>query len=207
MELNDKYLLQRIANHLMMNTSCTKDIGLYHGKMGIVIFFVHYSRYMNNDTYSDFASEILNEVYMRVNVNLPIDFENGLCGIGWGIEYLLQNDFVEGDGADILFDVDKKIMERDLKRITDLNFKTGLEGISCYIQSRILSSIRNSSILPFDSVYLSDWECCRKKNMQYLMPEVLKSIVKDSFCQGNFHETEIGLEKGHAGFALKKILW
>ncbi|WP_167369826.1 hypothetical protein [Parabacteroides massiliensis] len=38
-------ITERIINHLVMASSFTSDIGLYHGKMGIVIALCHYARF------------------------------------------------------------------------------------------------------------------------------------------------------------------
>jgi len=119
----DDTLLERIARHLMMHASFLPNIGLYHGKMGIVLFFAHYARYTGNPLYEEYAGELMNEVYEGYHPNLPANFEYGLCGIGWGIEYLLQNGFMEGDADEILAEIDAHVMERDLRRITDLDDK------------------------------------------------------------------------------------
>ena len=161
--MNDEKMLTRIANHLIMNASFLTDLGLYHGKMGIVLFFAHYGRYTGETLYDDFAGELLDEIQNEIHIDMPINFESGLCGIGWGIEYLLENGFMEGDSDEILSDIDIKIMEWDLRRIKDLSFRTGLEGISCYIQKRIDSPFRKKDTMPFDDIYLSDWQITIKK--------------------------------------------
>ncbi len=50
-------LLERIANHSTINSSFLDNLGLFHGKMGIVIFFYHYSRYTNNPIYDELLCE------------------------------------------------------------------------------------------------------------------------------------------------------
>lgn len=126
-------LLRRIANHLILHSIDIEDIGLFHGKMGVVLFFAHYARYTDSAIYDDFAGELLEEICENIPETLPINLETGLCGIGWGIEYLIQNGFMEGDSNEILTEIDKKVMERDLRRIKDLSLETGLMGISSYI--------------------------------------------------------------------------
>ncbi len=129
---NEKYnneLLQRITNHLIINSSFLNNLGLFHDKMGIVIFFYHYARYINNPIYDEFAGELLDEIFEEIHDKLPIDFENGYLGIGWGIEYLAEQKFISGDTNDILRDIDKKVMERDVRRISDVFLNTGLEGV------------------------------------------------------------------------------
>ena len=150
----DNAFLERISRHMIMHASFLPNIGLYHGKMGIVLFFAHYARYTGNTLYEDFAGEILEEVYEGIHRNLPANFEYGLCGIGWGIEYLLQNGFMEGDADEMLAEIDAYVMERDLRRITDHSIRTGLEGILYYINKRINSPSRKTENLPFDDIYI-----------------------------------------------------
>lgn len=121
-------LLKRIADHQMLHGSFRRDLGVLNGKMGIVLFFFHYARYTGRVLYEDFAGEMLEEVIQELHSDLPIRFSDGLCGIGWGVEYLIQNAFIEGDSDEILEDLDQKIMEWDPRRATDLSFESGLEG-------------------------------------------------------------------------------
>ncbi len=78
----------RIINTLLLNASFIDNIGLMHGKMGISIFFFHLSRKTGKQIYEDYAGELIDEIYDDINTSTPVDFENGLAGIGWGIEYL-----------------------------------------------------------------------------------------------------------------------
>ena len=196
---------QRIIRHLMLQASFTSNVGLYHGKMGIVLLFAHYGRFMENTLYGDFAGELLDEIYEDIHSDTPIDFENGLCGIGWAIEYLLQNGFMEGDSDEVLFEIDRKIMERDILRINDTSFRTGLGGVSCYIQKRINSPNRTCHLKPFDEMYIKNWK--------YAVPFpkivddncILSSIIKTVPAGDNIHSWELGLENGCAGYVLKDI--
>ena len=57
----DDILLERIATLLIIQTSAMDDVGLYYGKMGIVLFFAHYARYTGCSVYEDFADELMGE--------------------------------------------------------------------------------------------------------------------------------------------------
>ncbi|MDD4404155.1 MAG: hypothetical protein PHO36_05170 [Parabacteroides sp.] len=198
-------LLKRIANHLIINASYLNNLGLYHGKMGIVLFFVHYARYTGDLLYDDFARKLINEIYDEIRDDIPINFENGLCGIGWGIEYLLEYGFMNGKSEEILADIDLKIMERNLRRVTDLSLKTGVLGIICYGSKHINSRSNKSGKLPFDSEYLSDFMCLK----QYNIPNdnmILLNIASEFIVKDNAREWLLGLENGCAGYGLKSML-
>lgn len=147
----DKY--HQALAYLTINSSFLGDLGLFHGRMGIVLFFAHYARVTQNKQYEDFAEILLDEIYEEIHWDLPINLENGLCGIGWGIEYLVQHGFMEGNTDEILADLDRKVMEIDPLRISDLSFRRGLAGIIFYVIAR-LNSYRETNKLPFDNAYL-----------------------------------------------------
>ena len=147
----DKY--HQALAYLTINSSFLGDLGLFHGRMGIVLFFAHYARVTQNKQYEDFAEILLDEIYEEIHWDLPINLENGLCGIGWGIEYLVQHGFMEGNTDEILADLDRKVMEIDPLRISDLSFRRGLAGIIFYVIAR-LNANRETSNLPFDQEYL-----------------------------------------------------
>ena len=60
-------ITERIVNHLVMASSLTPDIGLYHGKMGIVIALCRYARFAQKPIYDDFAGELLDEVCSSIH--------------------------------------------------------------------------------------------------------------------------------------------
>ena len=202
------HLLERIANHLIINSSFLDDLGLFHGKMGIVIFFYHYSRYTNNPIYEEFAGELLDEVYEDIHRGMSFDFEDGLCGIGWGIEYLLQNGYIEGDSDEILEDIDRKIMEYDPRRITDTTFRSGFAGLSCYIRTRLNSLCRNPNTLPFDALYLSEWRKIpdNSEEWQKIPEQILSRALGTAPSDECITDWPPGLENGCAGYGLNILL-
>lgn len=139
--------------YLIINGSYLNDLGLFHGKMGIVLFFSELAHVNQNPIYEDLASSLLGEIYEEVHYDLPINLENGLCGIGWGIEYLVQHGLMEGDTDEILLDIDQKVMEINPLRMKDLSLRRGLGGIAYYVLARLNAS-RQSETLPFDKDYL-----------------------------------------------------
>ncbi|MCC8144920.1 MAG: hypothetical protein LIO93_00450 [Bacteroidales bacterium] len=197
-------MLERIVHHLIMHTSIFPELGLYHGKMGIVLFFAHYGRYTGNPLYDEFAGELLDDIFEEMDESVPINFEYGLCGIGWGICYLLQHGFMEGDGDEILYEMDKKIMERDIRRVEDPGIRSGLKGISYYIHKR--TQIARQENLPFTPEYLQEWNNRISQEINIPADREILAKIYGAAPIGNLTEWKLGIECGCAGYGLKCIL-
>jgi len=150
---NPNTILRDIAARA--ETEFIPDIGIWKGRMGVVIFLFHYAQYSNNDLYKDLAENMLTDIFNDIRKDTHYGFATGISGIGWGIEYLFQQGFIEGDTNEILSDFDKRIMEIDPKRIVDLNKDYGLGGIVLYLLARLFSIKKEKKENPFDSEYLS----------------------------------------------------
>lgn len=149
-------ILKRIADRYMLHGLPVHDIGLMEGKTGMSLFFFLYARQTGNGWYEAYAGELLDEVFNRLSNRIPVTFADGLCGVGWSIEFLKAQGFVEGDTDEILSDVDCKIMERDPRRMNDFTLESGLEGIAVYVRSRLDSPRPADNAQPFDPDYLDD---------------------------------------------------
>ena len=207
--------------YLTINCSFLGDLSLFHGRIGIILFFAHYARATQSKHYEDFAGYLLDELYEEIHEDLPVNLENGLCGIGWGIEYLVQQGFMEGDTDEILADIDRKVMELDPLRMTNLSFRRGLAGIAFYVIAR-LNAHRETTVLPFDAAYLSSLqqaleraEFTEKEEVPADLPVVFSQVLKgekltlslpDYLTHSKlsldkpFDEILLGLEEGLAGW-------
>lgn len=138
--------LEEITDMLLQELPNMKNAGLLNGKMGISLFFYHLARETESSEHHDMAGKLIDEVYEEVNANrLPPDFANGLAGIAWGIEYLVQNEFVDAETDLILSDVDDKIYQfitttRDLP----LGIESGMMGYMLYLHSRLNGNAQDS---------------------------------------------------------------
>lgn len=171
--LNDLY---KLIEYLIINNVNVVNSGLYHGKMGIAICLCEFGRYIKNDIYWDLAGELLDEIIYEINVDTPITFENGICGIGWGIEYLIRQKYMEGEADEILEELDARVMQIDISRIEDFSIETGLGGMAFYMIARLTSVDRNIRNIPFDSGYLEYWE------------RMLPVWMYHDMCQGTVRE-------------------
>lgn len=64
---------------------------------------------ISNNLFQDKADKLLNFVFDKANIFTPLSVKKGLLGIGFGIMYLLRNNFVEGDEDDVLEDIDNLV--------------------------------------------------------------------------------------------------
>lgn len=127
----DKYINQ-FANILMLNCQKASGQGILGGALGIAMFFYHYSRFVDDKRYADFADGILNDT-INVELNKATwNFANGYLGIGWCMKYLSKYHFVKLQ-SDSLAEIEgmltKKLaddMDRDLSNSV---FAVGLFAI------------------------------------------------------------------------------
>jgi hypothetical protein len=137
----------RVINSLLLNSSFCENSGLLHGKTGIAILFYMLHRHTGHTVYEDYAGELIDEIYEDITIQSPVDFENGLAGIAWGIEYLVQNGFIDADTNEVLADIDDTINKhRVYNPPADLSLANGTAGILAYLLARIKSNQNTDGI-------------------------------------------------------------
>jgi hypothetical protein len=129
--------LQQIAEMLILNGTLVECPGLVNGKMGISIFFFHYAQYTSNELFENYALDLIREIQAQIHNNSPADYENGLAGIGVGMDYLINHQFLCAD-EDIFEDFDKR-MYRAVMYDTwhDFSLYDGLSGYGQYWITRL----------------------------------------------------------------------
>lgn len=154
--------LNRIANSLILNAGFINGIGLLNGKMGISIFFYNYSKYTKNKIYQDIGDELIDDIYSEFTTNLDMSFSNGLTGIGWGFEYLINKKYLNANSDEVLQEVDAMIFSDKLHRQYLISSTTDdILGHGLYYIARLKSSsIKKESYTTLmkkeDIIYLID---------------------------------------------------
>ena len=137
-------VLKHIAERLMQQSVAVSNPGLLHGKMGLAVFFLHYARYTGDSLFEDHAMVLLDNIQEQLRYRHDIDYASGLAGIGAGIEYLVQNSFIEGNTHEILEEVDKAIFNATISDDhTDAGLLTGLTDAGRYLLFRIAGKDTN----------------------------------------------------------------
>lgn len=100
------YVKNDFVWRLEKNKISLEHNGLFYGKMGVVVFLFHYASVHKDGFYENIAVNLISTVFSQINAQTSIDYADGLSGIGCAIEYLYQNEFIEGNINEILSDLD-----------------------------------------------------------------------------------------------------
>ena len=171
--------LKRISSTLIINGGFLDNPGLFSGEMGIVLFILRYARLTHNELFSDYGFNLIGKIQNNIHIETPIDYKQGLAGIGSAFEYLVQCKYIKADTDEVLEELDKRLF--DLDSLSCLTVEEIL-GIGFYAIWRIAGkSKRKQTIIktilpPF--VWILERKC---QNHDFTYPTVgfLKEIVEN----------------------------
>ena len=195
-------VIYKIVDYLICYSHNQQDIGLFHGKMGVVLALASYAKYHKDDFVKNFTWELYEEVFHNIKSEMSLGIENGLSGIAYGTTLLKQIGFVDCDLNYVLQEVDSKIMEYDPRRITDISFHRGLSGVLSYILIRE----RNGEIIStFDNQYIIElkeqWRLMTGKS-SLLSLNIFDFINEPEFKINDYIDQPIGIDRGVSYFLL-----
>ncbi|MEA3477357.1 MAG: lanthionine synthetase C family protein [Bacteroidota bacterium] len=97
------------------------DSSLMVGKSGIVLFLLYHARVFRNEHSNDLAFALLNQILDEIrDHNDSFTYADGLAGVAWLIEHLIQQDFLDFDQEESLEEID-----RTLSKLMKLDFRHG----------------------------------------------------------------------------------
>ena len=67
-----------------------QELGLFHGKMGVVVALYLYADAYGDEVMREYAWELFQQVYDGVHTDMPVGLERGLAGIGYGTTLLCK---------------------------------------------------------------------------------------------------------------------
>ncbi len=221
-----KLFLNHLASYLKSTISYVQSSGLFYGRMGLVIFFYHYSQYSKDIQYTKLADLLLTDILTHVYKEIPVSLNNGLCGLGMAISYLFSEGFVEGDEDDVLFEIDKQIENNISMDNADLSFETGILGVLYFLVCRFSRTKRSDNfssnfknkvyIIAEELVYNRDSSDGYNIAMQYVkcmqgepvlidwsefFQKIISSLPENDYVNTWF----FGLRKGCAGVGLNLL--
>jgi hypothetical protein len=159
----DKKLIEP-ASHTLMTIEAKLDelsnriegIGLYNGLMGICICYYILFDITQKNKYRKLAKGLLDRIQGSIPTIEDFGFGEGLAGIGWGVEWLVQNNFVKANTDEVLEELDDDLYAKVLySKHTDLSISSGSTGQALYFLSRIQA--KNHNRLKYK--YVCNLEC------------------------------------------------
>lgn len=169
---------EKKINAFFLSANFLENLGITNGKIGIALYFFSLYRRTHNNLYEDFAFELLDEVDNAINDRTLVGFRFGLCGIGWGIEFLVSERYI-GVDEDICARFEHRIQHFVLyDGFQGVGVANGLSGVLLYLLARIESSlVRPDSEKMFVNkrfiIYVVD------KLSLLLTPELIHTLVRE----------------------------
>lgn len=102
--MNIPALLEELISEIRKNIFYCPYSGLLNGKMGIIILLYVYARFSGDKQALSCADELIDDLLRSLSSDKTIDFETGVSGIAWGLDYLLSEKYIEMDDKDFIFD-------------------------------------------------------------------------------------------------------
>lgn len=196
--------LQKIADYLLLKSPFIQDIGLFHGKMGIVLSLFLYADKYQDDLLKEYAWELYQQVHETIHANMPIGLEYGLAGIGYATTLMCKTGLADCNLNEVLAEVDSRIMEHDPRRIEDMSVRTGAAGLMSYIKLRETTGLPLTS---FDTCFLTELKHTMfVQGSEPLSPDIMDILNTPSFPIEDYIEKPCGIDEGSSYYILKSVL-
>jgi hypothetical protein len=138
MELTYSQLLNQL-DHMTVGTGA--NYGLHNGKTGLCIgYFLLADKAEDKTECLHKARTLLDEISDNISGVEALHFSDGLTGIGWGIEWLVQNSYVDANTDEILEDLDDELYKTVVfARSHGISLSNGALGKAMYFHKRLMA--------------------------------------------------------------------
>lgn len=191
-----------LVNYLALQASQISDSGLCHGRMGIILSLYCHGVIHDNQSLCDYASDILQNTADDY-YDGDISIENGLSGLGLGFTLLYKAGMFKDNLNDILYEIDKKIMSVDPRRMEDHSFRKGALGVLFYINTRLsvnqeCVSIHKDYIKELEANVKSKRDACKTIREEGF----LESLRQPAWEMEDYLEKDAGIDNGSAYYLI-----
>jgi len=180
---NREYIFESIKHRIEKN-SLSANYGLYDGLMGEVLFSLLSTKLYDEKDFYSLGFSGLENIQKNIHKIKFLNRSNGLAGIGWAIEWLGQNNFIEANTNEILEDVDS-ILYKFISFSSDekISFEDGIIDKIIYFLQRF----NNKSISRYKKyihreciTYLSDDLSNKFENIKIkILEQISKFDIND----------------------------
>ncbi len=194
--------LSEIADTLLKNMPQFKsNSGIVSDRIGVVLLLFYYAKFTGDDKYAEMAYELISLVFDELNEDIAGgSFErsaNGLAGVGWTLEHLEQNGFLEIDTNELLGEVDElihQLMVVDMRK-KNYDYLDGALNRGLYFLNRFKNPVSPTYLLELANLLAEESDHDRPGELKFLA-NVPDPSGKDQFV------CNIGMSHGSAS-----IVW
>ncbi|GHU63137.1 hypothetical protein FACS1894160_3220 [Bacteroidia bacterium] len=195
--------IQKLVEYIMLNAYSVKSIGLYNGKVGLSLCLFEVARYLNDESIEEYAFGLLQESLALSSKSKNTGFESGLSGVGFGLLYLIKNQFIDANVEELfgeqigriqsLLKETNTFFEKHFSQIYFLRLYDPLQKNTeiQYSINKIIKAIEDSLTQQFSKfdLNLSDQIKVRTLDIfeDYLKMAVLYNDCRISDCLLNFY--------------------
>ncbi len=134
--------IKEILDTIIKNKNLTNNnIGLLGGKSGEVMFYLYYADFFNDSTYYEKGLSLLEKIFDEISDGYSYPtFCVGIAGVGWAVEHLAQNNFIETNTNETLGNIDTYLASKmlyDLEKNNNYDFLHGAIGIGIYFLNHL----------------------------------------------------------------------
>ena len=81
----DRDTVIKATHQALFRVDLISNVGLYNGKMGMIILFFHYSNYSGESEYNELAEGLLMDLLENLSYKESVDLATGLawCSLGY----------------------------------------------------------------------------------------------------------------------------
>ncbi|MDR0602746.1 MAG: hypothetical protein LBG80_00405 [Bacteroidales bacterium] len=196
-----------------------QDCSLMYGKAGIAIFLFYYWKWKKQNSFYKKSSEFIYNIFLELNKQIylykqrlseiDLSFYTGLSGIGWSINHLVRNNFIESDIQETMCLIDAAIYRKMIDGLYSENKDVFFEAIliSIYTANR-----QDRFSKEYLRRFINEWLDMEKKgtgffsnqkfineskNIQIMwdiiikkQPEIVPVLIKEKIKTGNTYNDD-----------------
>jgi len=146
------------------------NYGLYTGKMGLCISYYLSGYHFQNVSLKTKGEKLLSEIAENISLVESFDFDSGILGIGWAIEWLSQNKLIEIDTHDFLSELDDELYKLVLyQNAAFIGLGNGTIGRALYLYRRTEASVYNNFYR----------DLCNRECLVLLLDEIYEKLLSN----------------------------
>ena len=197
---------EQAVHQLILKAYALKEPGLFFGKMGVAIACFDYGKRSGNQVITDLGDDLIDGILEEVDYRTHWNFATGLCGIAWGIEYLMQHKYVQCNSNAVCGDLDKSVESVCIHRMEDLSIDTGIEGLLHYVLMRIKGSLLQNNVIHSQNVpdslkqLIEEFIFFRKTGKIKSYSPIISDFIKSEAFAQEIKSAKTGLKNGLAGW-------